>query len=160
MRCENCGMVHSIQKERERLVSLRVIVNKDRCSQSYFIKIPAQDMLHAGDELLVDDASQDVVMTEITSLETDRRVEAAAAENVRTVWARATEEVPLKISVYRNGLTHSLKIMVHGDEVVEVGETREADGFRFCVVKIKLRAEGFADAAVAKDIVRVWGRET
>jgi uncharacterized Zn finger protein len=159
VRCENCGTVHSVQKERERLVNLRVIVNKDRSSQSYFIKIPAQETLHVGDELLVDDASQDVVMTEITSLETDRRVEAALAEKVKTVWARATEEVPLKISVYRNGLTHPLKIMVQGDEVVEVGETREVEGFRFRVVKIKLRAEGFADAAEAKDIVRVWGRE-
>jgi uncharacterized Zn finger protein len=159
VRCENCGTVQSVQKEKERLVNLRVIVNKDRRSQPYFVKIPAQDMLHVGDELLVDDASQDVVMTEITSLETDRRVEGAVAENVVTIWARATDEVPLKISVYRNGLTHPLKITVPGDEVIEVGETRVVEGFRFNVVKIKLRAEGFADVAEAKDIVRVWGRE-
>jgi uncharacterized Zn finger protein len=159
VRCEICGTVQSVQKERERLVSLRVIVNKDRKSQSYFIKIPAQDTLRVGDELLVDDATQDVVMTEITSLETDRRVERAVAGTVKTVWARATDEVPLKFSVYRNGISHPHKIMVAGDEVVEVGETREVDGFRFHVVKIKLRAEGFADTAEAKDIVRVWGRE-
>jgi len=159
VRCENCGTVHSVQKKRERLVNLRVIVNQDRRSLSYFIKIPAQEMLHVGDELLVDDGVQDVVMTEIASIETDRRVEAAVAEAAKTVWARATDEVPLKISVYRSGVTHSLKTMVPGDETVEVGETRELDGYRFNVVKIKLRSEGFADTAEAKDIVRVWGRE-
>ena len=55
-------------------------------------------------------------MTKIASLETDRRVEAAPAETVKTVWARATDEVPLKISVYRSGKSHSLKVTVSGDE--------------------------------------------
>jgi uncharacterized Zn finger protein len=76
-----------------------------------------------------------------------------------TVWARATDEVPLKISVYRNGQSHSLKIIVPGDEVFEVGEERRIKGFKFSIVKIKLREAGFADNAAAKDIVRVWGRE-
>lgn len=108
---------------------------------------------------MVDDPAKEVVMTEITSLETDRRVQAALAGEVGVVWARATDEVPLKISVYRSGTSHSLKISVSGDEVFEVGETRQAKGCRFSVVKIKLRGEGFADFAPAKDIVRIWGRE-
>jgi uncharacterized Zn finger protein len=33
------------------------------------------------------------------------------------------------------------------------------EGFKFRIVKIKLRKEGFADLAEAKDILRVWGRE-
>ena len=116
-------------------------------------------MLRVGDELLVDDPAKDVVMTEIASLETDRRVGSAPAETVKTVWARATDHVPLKISVYRNGKTHPLKIGVAGDEVFEVGEARKVDGFKFVIVKIKLRGEGFAEVAEAKDIQRVWGRE-
>ena len=42
---------------------------------------------------------------------------------------------------------------------LEVGEKRRVENFQFIIVKIKLRGEGFADAAEAKDIVRVWGRE-
>jgi len=33
------------------------------------------------------------------------------------------------------------------------------DGFKFVIVKMKLRGEGFAEKAEAKDIQRVWGRE-
>jgi uncharacterized Zn finger protein len=159
VRCEECGTVHPVQKERERLTTLKVIVNKDNISQPYMIRIPDQEELHVGDELLVDDASQDVVMTEITSLETDRRVERAPAGLVKTVWARAIDDVPLKISVYRKGRTHPLKVSLPGNEVFELGEIREMEGFRFSIVKIKLRKEGFADAAEAKDILRLWGRE-
>jgi uncharacterized Zn finger protein len=159
VRCEECGTVHSVERERERLVTLKVIVNKDGISQPYLIKIPGREELHVGDELLVDDASQDVVMTEIASLETDRRVEKAPAEAVRTVWARAIDEVPLKLSIYRRGRTYPLKVSLPGNEVFEVGETREMEGFKFRIVKIKLRKEGFANLAEAKDILRVWGRE-
>jgi uncharacterized Zn finger protein len=159
VRCEECETVHSVQVERERLVNLKVIVSEDEQSEPYYIKIPAKDMLRVGDELLVDDPAKDVVMTEIASLETDRRVNSAIAETVKTVWARATDDVPLKISVYRNGKTHSLKINVAGDEVFEVGEARKVEGFKFVIVKMKLRGEGFAEVAEAKDIQRVWGRE-
>lgn len=159
VRCEECKTVHSVQVERERLVNLKVIVSNDELSEPYFIKIPAREVLNVGDELLVDDPAKDVVMTQIASLETDRRVSSALAETVKTVWARATDQVPLRISVYRNGTTHSLKISVSGDEVFEVGEARKVEGFKFVIVKIKLRGEGFADVAEAKDIQRVWGRE-
>ncbi len=159
VRCEICGTVHSIQKERERLVTLRAIVNKDNLSMPHIIKLPAKDILRVGDDLLVDDASKDVVMTEITSLETDKRVNSACAQEVKTIWARSTDEVPLKISVYRNGLSHPIKTIVPGDEVFEVGEIRQVDGIRFNIVKIKLRNSGFADTAEAKSITRVWGRE-
>lgn len=159
MRCEECGTVHSVQVERERLVNLKVIVSSDRLSQPYFIKIPAKEILSVGEELLVDDPAKDVVMTQIASLETDRRVESAPAASVKTVWARATDQVPVKISVYRHGQTRALKISVPGDELFSVGEARKVQGFRFEIVKIKLRGEGFADAAQAKDIQRIWGRE-
>ncbi|VVB69392.1 Uncharacterised protein [uncultured archaeon] len=159
MRCNECGTVQSIQREREPLVTLKVIVNKDDISSPYLIKIPGREELCVGDELLVDDLSQDVVMTEIASLETDRRVDKAPAAAVKTVWARAIDEVPLKLSIYRGGRTHPLKVSLPGNEVLEVGEIREMEGFKFGIVKIKLRKEGFADAAEAKDILRVWGRE-
>lgn len=159
VRCIECETVHSVQKERERLINLKVIVSKDEVSKPYYIHILAKEILRVGDDLLVDDGTSDVVMTQIASLETDRRVNTALAEAIKTVWARATDEVPLKISVFRNGLSHSLKITVPGDETLEMGEVRLVEGFKFRIVKIKLRGEGFVDRAEAKDIVRVWGRE-
>lgn len=159
MRCEECETVHPIQKERERLTTLKVIVNKGGVSRPYHIKIPAKEKLSVGDEFLVDDELQDVVMAKITSLETDKRAEKALAGDVRTVWARAIDDVDLKVSVYRRGQTRSIKTATPGDEVFTLGEVREIEGIRFKITKIKLRDEGFSDSAQAKDITRVWGRE-
>jgi uncharacterized Zn finger protein len=159
MRCTDCGTTHPIQKERERLANVRVIVNRDGTSQPYNINLPAQEKLRVGGELLVDDQAKDVVLAEITSLETDRRVEKATANEVKTVWARAIDNVTLRVSVYNNGVSRPLSTEASGKDVFERGEVLEIDGIRFQVVKIKLRGEGFADRAEAKDIVRVWGRE-
>lgn len=159
VRCADCCEVHPVQKERERLADVRVVVNKGGESLPYHIQLPANDELRVGGELMVDDCRQEVVMTEITSIETDRRVEAASVGEVKTVWARAIDEVAVKVSVYRNGRTQSLKVPAAGDEIFELGEVRDTDGVRFKVTKIKLRGEGFADSAEAKDILRVWGRE-
>ena len=159
MRCADCGTTHPIQKERERLANVRVIVNRDGLSQPYNVNLPAEDDLRVGGELLVDDQAKDVVLAEITSLEIDRRVEKATAREVKTVWARAVDNVTLKVSVYNNGVTRPLSTQASGKDVFERGEVLEMDGIRFQVIKIKLRGEGFADRAEAKDIVRVWGRE-
>ena len=159
MRCADCGTTHPNQKERERLANVRVIVNRDGLSQPYNVNLPAEDDLRVGGELLVDDQAKDVVLAEITSLETDRRVETATAREVKTVWARAVDNVTLKVSVYNNGVTRPLSTQASGKDVFERGEVLEMDGIRFQVIKIKLRGEGFADRAEAKDIVRVWGRE-
>jgi uncharacterized Zn finger protein len=159
VRCEDCRVVHPVQRERERLTTLKVIVNKGGTSRPYRIKIPAKEDLWVGEEFLVDDESQDVVTTKITSLETDRRVKRASAGDIRTVWARAIDDIDLKVSVYRKGRTRSLKTSSPGDEILELGDVREIDGVKFKVTKIKLRDEGFADSAQAKDIIRVWGRE-
>lgn len=159
MRCVDCGTTHTIQKERERQANVRVIVNRDGTSQPYSINLPAQEELRVGGELLVDDQAKDVVLAEITSLETDRRVEKATANAVKTVWARAIDNVTLRFSVYNDGVTRPLSTQASGKDVFERGEVLEIDGIRFQVVKIKLRGEGFADRAEAKDIIRVWGRE-
>jgi uncharacterized Zn finger protein len=159
MRCSACGEAHPVQRERERLADVKVIVNRGDESRPYQIRLGAKDELCVGMELLVDDEHHDVVITQIASIETDRRVEAAPAGEIKTVWARAIDQVDVKLSVYRKGRTQSLKLPASGEDTFELGEIMKADGLMFEVTKIKLRGEGFADSAMAKDILRVWGRE-
>jgi len=158
VKCRECGTAHSLQEKKPRLASIKVVVNRDGLSEPYQIKLPADEELKVGADLVVDDESRDVVLTEITSLETDRRVKKAHASEVKTVWTRAVDEVALKISVYRDGKTQALKMPISGEEIFEVGETLEAEGVRFQISKMKLRSQGFSDSAQAKDIQRIWGR--
>jgi uncharacterized Zn finger protein len=159
VRCLNCETVHPIQKERERLANIKIIVNREGISQPHYINLPAKTKLKVGAELLVDDPTKDVVLTEITSLETDRRVENAMANATKTIWARAIDEVVLKVSVYKNGVTRPLNFHAAGSEIFERGQELDIEGIKFQITKIKLRKEGFADQAEAKDILRIWGRE-
>jgi uncharacterized Zn finger protein len=148
-----------VQPARDKLATIKVIVSTAGQSQPYIIEVPAQEMLYIGQELLVDDGQRDVVLAEITSLETDRRVERAEAADLKAAWARGIEQVAVKVSVFRKGLTRSLQPLFPGDEPFTVGEEMEIEGVRFKVAKIKLRKVGFAKMALAKDILRVWGRE-
>ena len=159
VRCANCGVAHTIQRERERLANVKVIVNRDGVSQPHIIDLPARTELKVGAELLVDDPAKDVVLTEIASIETDRRVENAMASAVKTVWARAIDEVVIKVSVYKNGVTRPLNFRAAGSEIFERGQVLEIEKVLFQITKIKLREAGFADQAEAKDILRIWGRE-
>ncbi len=160
VRCAECSTVHPVQAVRERLANLRAVVNKGETSVSCCINLPEDDLLKVGQDLLVDDVAEGVMVTEISSLESKgRRLQQAQAKDVETVWARAVDRVELKISIYRGGMTRSMKIPVPGSDAFEVGEVIEANGIKFKIVKMKLRGEGFADRAEAKDIVRLWGRE-
>jgi uncharacterized Zn finger protein len=159
VRCQVCSTVHPVQPARDKRTSIKVIVSNAGQSQPYIIEVPAQEMLYIGQELLVDDGQRDVVLAEVTSLETDRRVERAMAADLKTAWARGIDQVIVKVSVFRKGLTRSMQPLYPGDEPFTVGEEREIEGMKFKVAKIKLRKVGFAQMAEAKDILRVWGRE-
>jgi len=157
VRCEACGAVHPVEQERTRLASLRVIVSREGTSQRCQMEIPADDLLRVGDELLVDDGVNEVILSEITSIETERRVEKAQADEIKTVWVRAVDEVVVKVSVHDKRTTSSHVIRSWGDDPFEVGEVRLADRTRFRIEKIKLRSGRFVKRAVAKDILRMWG---
>jgi uncharacterized Zn finger protein len=159
VKCGECGTIHPINREKPKLTTVKVIVNMEEQSLPYQINIPAQEELKVGKELLVDEPPKEVIMTEITSLETDRRVDRASAKDVRTIWARAVDYVTVKFAVCYGQTTRSLKMEAQGNESFRVGDTKTVEGVRLTITKIKLRGEGFADVAKAKDIVRIWGRE-
>jgi uncharacterized Zn finger protein len=159
VRCLNCGTAHPLQREKERLANVKVIINRDGLSQPYHITLPTRQELKVGSELLVDDPARNLVLTKITSLETDRRLEKVTAGEVKTIWARAIDDVTLKVSIYKDGITHPVSTTVCGNDSFSRGDVLEIDGKRFEVTKIKFRGEGFVDSAEAKDILRIWGRE-
>ncbi|ABK15464.1 MAG: hypothetical protein H5T42_06280 [Methanothrix sp.] len=160
VRCEVCGTVHSVAPHPHvRMTPLKVIVSSGPNSRVYRVSVPRNDMLSVGSEIVVDDGRSDVVVAEVTAIETDKRVSHALARDVKCVWSRAVDDVVVKISVYRAGRTRSFRIMTKGDEVFAVGDVREVEGLRYKIVKIKGRNGGFPESSEARDIIRVWGRQ-
>ncbi|MHC1630908.1 MAG: HVO_0476 family zinc finger protein [Methanotrichaceae archaeon] len=157
VKCKICGTVHAIKQEKTKFANLRVIVSRENTSQRYHINAPANEILSVGDELLVDDELHDLILTEIRSIETERRVKNAKANEIKTIWARAVDEVAVKVSVHKKATTKSYVIRASGNETLSVGDMKIIGRTRFVVEKIKLRNGKFADKANAKDILRIWG---
>jgi uncharacterized Zn finger protein len=158
VKCEDCGYVHPADLQRTKLSSVKAIVGRGDVSQSYQINMPSDDILCVGKEILIDDGKSDVVLAVITSLETDKREEEAAAFKVRTIWARAIDETVVKIAVSSRGRTKSFHAKYPGDAVFEIGQIGTIENVKYVITKIKTREDGFEDSAMAKDIVRIWAR--
>ncbi|MBN1323221.1 MAG: hypothetical protein JW986_04365 [Methanotrichaceae archaeon] len=158
VRCGSCGTVFPLQLERVKIAVLKVMVSREGSTKVYLIEVPATEELYVGQEMLVDDKSHDLVLAQITSLETDRRVEKAQARSVKAAWARAVDDVALKVSVFKDGKTRSIKLAVSGEESYSLGQILDSEAGRCRVEKIKLRQGGFADEAKASEITRIWGK--
>lgn len=151
--------MHPVRRERTKLTNVKVIVSRGGTSRSYLITIPADDEMIVGREMLVDDGVDDVVLAELTSLETDKRVKKALAGAVKTAWARAVDQVTVKVAVQRGGKTKSFNTSVVGTRIFRVGDVEQIEGTRYLIKNIKLREGRFSDSAEARDIVRIWGRK-
>lgn len=176
VRCTECGHVHKVSLSEETTVERRVIVSQEGDSVEAWTGFPPDERLAAGDEFLLE-TEEGVFSVRVTSLELGdrKRADAAPAEEVRTVWARAVGNVTVNLTLHpKEGAgsgndTRSLKIHVPGDEEFIVGKTQEYGSEEFTVDQLMVRedAQGYptdklerpGDAAAAKDIKRVYARD-
>ncbi|WP_255168960.1 HVO_0476 family zinc finger protein [Natrononativus amylolyticus] len=171
VRCSDCGHVHKIQPEREREVSLDVVVSQDGESFTANVTTPAEETLETGDEFLLE--TEEVLSTvRITSLEIgdERRRESATAEDVETVWTREVDNVSVDVTIHpqdgRREDSRSVTVYVPGDYEFEVGAVEEFgdDEFEIDAFVVRQDAEGYrrdrfeveGDVGFAKDLKRVY----
>ena len=157
-KCENCGQVHEAPKPRN--VQVRVIVSKGE--ESVHRKALLSGVIRTGDELLIDDeVTGEANIVRITSIEVgDKRKDSARAEDIKTIWARAIDEVIVKIAVSHRETTESIELRVPGEREFVIGEKVKPDNRELEIKKIKIRDGGFKSrrgtAVAAKDIRRIY----
>ncbi|VVB93366.1 Nif-regulating protein A [uncultured archaeon] len=158
LQCEECGSVHKAQKPRE--VQVRVIVSKGK--ESLHMRALLSGVIKTGDELLIDDETTgEANLVQVTSVEVgDKRKESAAADVIKTIWARAIDDVIVKIAVHHRETTESIEMRVPGDREYVVGETVDVNNRRLKIIRIKIRDGAFRSrkgiAIKAKDIKRIY----
>ena len=157
-KCENCDPVDEAQKLRN--VQVRIIVSKGE--ESVHRKALLSGVIRTGDEFLIDDeATGEANLVRVTSIEVgDKRKESARAEEIKTLWARAIDEVIVKIAVSHRETTESIEMRVPGEREFVVGEKVRVDNRELEIKKIKIRDGGFKSrigtAVAAKDIRRIY----
>jgi len=162
VRCDECGSVHTVVSKPVRTASVRIIVSREGDSERYTTELPADHEVYVGDELLVDDPSADEVhLVEVASIESDgRRAVAAVAAEINTIWARAIDEVTVKIAIHDGTKTESIRLQVFGDQEFMVGAIEKIGWKNARIIRIKTYKRGFkknkGDVVLAKDIKRIF----
>ena len=162
VRCDDCGSVHTVISKPVRTASVRTIVSRGEDSERYTTELPADHEIYVGDELLVDDpAADEVHLVEVASIESDgRRAVAAVAAEIDTIWARAIDEVTVKIAIHDGTKTESIRLQVFGDQEFTIGAVEKIGWKNARIVRIKLHKRGFkknkGDVVLAKDIKRIF----
>jgi len=163
IKCEKCGFIHRLPHEKKKEITLKVIVSREGESFPQHIKVNEDEELHAEDEFVVD-IGEEVSGVRIHSLElkTGGRSERAKARDVRTIWARAIDEVVVKIAVQRLGETESLDYKINGDYEFTIGDILKLKGYEVVITSIKEREGGIFKRAgksmKAKDIKRIYSK--
>ncbi len=158
LQCEACGSVHREKKPKKTLV--RVIVS--RGEKAIHARAMLSGIISKNDELVIDDEKTgEATLVKVTSLEVgDKRKESAAAEDINTLWARAIDEVVVKIAVSRGGITESLELRAPGDQEFVIGDKVKVNNRELKIIRIKIRDGGFKSrkgvAIRAKDIRRIY----
>ncbi len=161
LQCGECGSIHRQKKEKkEKEVPVRVIVSKGE--ESFHRNVLLSGRINTGEELLVDDeATGEANLVEVTSIEVgDKRKDSANARDIKTIWARTTDEVTIKIAINYREITDSIEMKVPGDREYVVGDKITVNNRNVRIVRIKIRDGGFksrrGSRVLAKYVKRIY----
>ncbi|ELY90236.1 hypothetical protein C483_12028 [Natrialba hulunbeirensis JCM 10989] len=171
VRCSECSHVHKVQPEREREVTLDVVVSQNDESFTANVTTPEDATIEVGDEFLLE--TEEVLSTvRVTSLELDgqRRVESAPADEIKTVWTREVDNVSVDITIHpQDGSrddSRSITVHVPGDYEFEVGAVDDFgdDEFEIDAFVVRKAVTGYdrdrydmeGDTVPAKDVKRIY----
>ncbi len=163
IKCEKCGFMHRLPHEKKKEITLKVIVSREGESFPQQLKVNEDERLRAGDEFIID-IGDEVSGVRIQSLElkTSGRAEQAIARDVRTIWARAIDEVIVKIAIQNRGETDSVDYKINGDYEFTIGDRMKLENNDVIITSIKEREGGIfkreGKSMKAKDIKRIYSQ--
>jgi predicted Zn finger-like uncharacterized protein len=161
VKCEKCGHVHNLEVKREKPIKVRVIVSRGDKSSVQFVEVDKDEIVHFGDDFVVD-MGEEVSGVRVQSIEanTGGRTEKAKASDIVTIWARAIDEVVVKIAIQRGWKTESVDFKVNGEYEFTIGDLMHIKEYEAVIKAIKIRDGGiFKRKGVivkAKEIKRVY----
>ncbi len=158
IKCTECNFTHQTIITEKKLINVPIIVSTNDDSVRNTVELHPDEELVVGQELIVDENN---VM--ITSLEVgNARTSHATAREISTIWTKRTEingKVQVKISVHKGPNTLSHTITAVPDEEFFIGDILKIGRDNVAIYKMKTHTKVVKyDSAVARDIVRIYGR--
>lgn len=158
VQCGECSRVHHALVKEATPVELPVVVSEGNRSEKSRLTLPGDEDISLGEAFIVDGTN--CVLTGIED-KTGRRVDDAHVKDVRTLWMKRFEEIPVKFAINLDHKTITKVIPSPPEREFTIGEEHVFGRLRVTVHAIKtgerLLKRGSADAG---EIVRVFARPT
>jgi uncharacterized Zn finger protein len=153
-KCSECGLVHNINITEEAPISIATVVSWKGGSEKIRIDLLPSDEVCVGDEIQHD------TNLLVTAIDIGlKRVPAAKARDITTIWTKKFDTVEVNFSIARGSRTVSAAVDAHPDEEFEVGQITDVGGRRIVIHRIKTcESLLYNGVALARDIVRIYGR--
>lgn len=153
-KCSECNQTHSSILKRPKSIEIPIIISNRENAERKKIKLDFDDELTIGEELIIDE-----IPVIITSIETEKRVNHAKAQDIKTIWTKRYDKLKIKVSINKVDKTVSKSIFAVPDEEFFIGDILTFGRMRVVVHAIKSKEKiikrGFVPAS---DIVRIYGR--
>jgi len=155
VRCSKCDTVSNIVTREPKPITVPLVVSWLERSEKTSLEFSPDEDVSVGEELDLGDTR--IVITAIEA--EGRRVDAAKAKAIATLWAKRIDQVRVKFSVNKGNRTVPHEVVAAPDEEFEVGEIVDLGRDRAVVHHIRTRHRTMREGRVrADEIVRMYGR--
>ena len=155
LKCSKCGYRHTSVIRANQFVTVPVIVSEMDTSRKNEIELPAQEIIHIGDEYQLERGTIKITAIDIQ----EGRVKSSYAKDVKTLWAKKYDRIKLKVSINKGSKTLSRVIWAVPDEEFFIGDVMRIKGLNFVIHRIKIKDRNLnKGSAEARDIVRLYGK--
>ena len=163
VRCNGCGTYFDMPPKKPH-IEVRLQLSRHGQTSQEKVSVIEDESLFLGEERVFG-TGDGVAGVQITALELNdgKRVDESIASDLSCIWARAIDDVVLRVTIQKGRHSKSHQISVHGLYEFSVGTEERIGGLNFVVNIIRTR-EGYTlkrtgDTATAKDIRTIYARE-
>ena len=141
VRCMECDRVQTLQKPKEPAITpIKTIVSRENESFVCRCEMYCTEQVAVGDHIVAESDDDNAFGVEVMAIECGpKRVAAAQADEIDTLWTRSIDEVIVRFSVHKGHKTIPLYHVCEGTTRFYVGEQYEIEGMKFKIHHIKLR---------------------
>jgi uncharacterized Zn finger protein len=158
LECSECGRVHHALVREPKPIEVAVVVSRGDASHRAKVELPADEEIALGEALVVEGRTCKLTGIEAKDL---RRVDAALASDVQTLWAKEFEELPVGFAINLGKKTITKVVAAPPERDFSVGEEFVFGRLRVTVHAIKTEERLLKrGSAAASEIKRVFAQPT
>lgn len=155
VKCPKCGKVSNLVVREPKSITIPVVVSWMAESEKLRIEMEPNRVLEVGETFELGGGK-----AELTAIESEgRRVPAARAEDVETLWAKRVDQVRVKVTFSKGGRARSRDVFTNPDAEICIGDLLEIGKDKAIVDRIKVAERVmYRGCAKATEIKRLYAR--